>query len=119
VFAAASFYLVQVQGNTADRVNVSGTATLAGTVGVSNLGGNLTHSYTIVSASAGLNGTFNAFAAANLPAFITANLAYTPTDVDLILTSGIGSIAGLTRNQSAVAAALDTSFNSHWHPGCR
>jgi autotransporter-associated beta strand protein len=112
VFAAASFYLVQVQGNTADRVNVSGTATLAGTVGVSNLGGNLTHSYTIVSASAGLNGTFNAFAAANLPAFITANLAYTPTDVDLILTSGIGLIAGLTRNQSAVAAALDTSFNS-------
>src|SRR5262245_38960716 len=39
VFAAASLYMVEVQGNTADRTNASGTATLAGTVGVVNLGG--------------------------------------------------------------------------------
>ena len=104
--------MVEVQGNTADRTNASGTATLAGTVGVVNLGGTLARSYTILSAAAGRNGTFDSIATVNLPAFLTASLAYTPTDVQLNLTSGIGQISGLTRNQSAVAAALDTSFNN-------
>src|SRR3984893_15803523 len=112
VFAAASLYMVELQGNTADRTNASGSATLAGTVGVVNLGGVPAHSYTLLSAAAGRAGSFDSLPALNLPAFITANLAYTPTAVDLILTSSIGLIAGLTRNQSAVAAALDTSFNS-------
>jgi outer membrane autotransporter protein len=111
-FAAASLYLVELQGNTADRTNVSGTATLAGTVGLSYLGGNLARSYTILSAAAGRTGTFGSIATLNLPAFLAASLAYTPTDVQLNLTSGIGQIAGLTLNQSAVAAALDTSFNT-------
>ena len=112
VFAAASLYMVEIQGNTADRTNASGTATLAGTVGVVNLGGTLARSYTILSAAAGRSGTFDAIAAVNLPAFLTASLSYTPTDVQLNLASGIGLISGLTRNQSAVAAALDNSFNS-------
>jgi len=112
VFAAASLYLVELQGNTADRTNVSGTATLAGTVGLSYLGGNLARSYTILSAAAGRTGTFGSIATLNLPAFLAASLAYTATDVQLNLTSGIGQIAGLTLNQSAVAAALDTSFNT-------
>src|SRR4029077_13941497 len=46
VFAAASLYMVELQGNTADRTNASGSATLAGTVGVVNLGGIPAHSYT-------------------------------------------------------------------------
>ena len=58
VIAAASLYMVEVQGNTADRTNASGTATLAGTVGVVNLGGTLARSYTILSAAAGRSGTF-------------------------------------------------------------
>ena len=72
VFAAASLYMVEVQGNTADRTNASGTATLAGTVGVVNLGGTLARSYTILSAAAGRNGTFDSIATVNLPAFLTA-----------------------------------------------
>jgi outer membrane autotransporter protein len=112
VFAAASLYMVEVQGNTADRTNVIGTATLAGTVGVVNLGGVPARSYTILPAAAGRIGTFGSVAAVNLPAFLTASLAYTPADVQLILTSGIGQIPGLTLNQSSVAAALDTSFNA-------
>jgi autotransporter-associated beta strand protein len=112
VFAAASLYMVEVQGNTADRTNASGTATLAGTVGAVNLGGIPVHSYTILSAAAGRTGTFDFLTALNLPAFLTASLAYTPTDVQLNLTSGIGQITGLTLNQSAVAAALDNSFNN-------
>jgi autotransporter-associated beta strand protein len=112
VFAAASLYMVEVQGNTADRTNASGTATLAGTVGVVNQGGIPVHSYTILSAAAGRTGTFDSLTALNLPAFLTASLAYTPTDVQLNLTSGIGQITGLTLNQSAVAGALDNSFNA-------
>jgi outer membrane autotransporter protein len=104
--------MVEVQGDTADRTNASGTATLAGTVGVVNLGGTLARSYTILSAAAGRSGTFDSIATVNLPAFLTASLAYTPTDVQLNLASGIGQVGGLTRNQSAVAAALDTSFNN-------
>jgi uncharacterized protein with beta-barrel porin domain len=93
VFAAASLYMVEIQGNTADRTNASGTATLAGTVGVVNLGGTLARSYTILSAAAGRSGTFDSIAAVNLPAFLAASLAYTPTEVQLNLASGIGLIS--------------------------
>jgi subtilase-type serine protease len=110
-FASASLYMVEVQGSTADRTNVSGTATLAGTVGVSHLGGKLARSYTILSAAGGRTGTFDSLVPINLPAFITASLAYTPTDVQLNLESRIRQIAGLTRNHAAVAAALDRAFD--------
>jgi outer membrane autotransporter protein len=110
VLAAASLYMVEVQGNTADRTNAGGTATLAGTVAVSYLGGKLAPSYTIISAAAGRAGTFDSLVPMNLPAFVTASLAYTPTDVELRLESGIRRIPSLTRNQAAVAAALDGAF---------
>jgi outer membrane autotransporter protein len=111
VFAAASLYMVEVEGSTADRTNASGTATLAGTVGVSHLGGKLARNYTILSAAGGRTGTFDSLVPINLPAFITASLAYTPTDVQLNLESRIRQIAGLTRNHAAVAAALDSAFD--------
>jgi autotransporter-associated beta strand protein len=111
MFAAGSFYLVDVQGTTADRTDATGTAMLAGTVGLSSLGGKLARSYTILSASGGRTGTFDSLVPMNLPAFVTASLAYTPTDVQLNLTSGIRRIAGLTHNNAAVAAALDSAFD--------
>jgi autotransporter-associated beta strand protein len=110
VFTAASLYMVEVQGSTADRTNAAGTATLAGTVAVSHLGGRLARSYTILSAAGGRTGAFDSLVSMNLPAFITASLAYTATDVELTLESGIRRIAGLTRNHAAVAAALDHAF---------
>jgi outer membrane autotransporter protein len=109
VFAAASLYLVQAQGSSADRTNVTGTATLLGTVVVSPLSANLARSYSILSAPGGLSGAFDATMA---PGLFTATLTYTPTNVQLNLTSTISQIAGLTRNQSAIAAALDNSFNT-------
>jgi autotransporter-associated beta strand protein len=110
VFTAASLYMVEVQGSTADRTNATGTASLAGTVAVSHLGGRLARNYTILSAAGGRTGTFDSVVPINLPAFITASLAYTATDVELTLESGIRRIAGLTRNHAAVAAALDHAF---------
>jgi autotransporter-associated beta strand protein len=111
VFTAASLYMVEVEGNTADRTNASGTATLAGSVGVSYLGGHPERRYTILSAAGGRTGTFDSLAPMNLPAFFSASLAYTPTDVELTLESGLSRHAR-TRHHSAVAAALDHSFNS-------
>jgi outer membrane autotransporter protein len=112
VFAAASLYMVEVQGSSADRTNATGTANLAGGVALSYLGGKLSPNYTILSAAAGRTGTFDSLVPMNLPTFVTASLGYTPTDVELNLASGIGQISGLTRNQGAVAAALDSAFNS-------
>jgi outer membrane autotransporter protein len=111
IFSAASLYMVEVQGNTADRANASGAATLAGTVAVSHLGGKLARSYTILSAAGGRTGTFDSLVPMNLPAFITASLTYTPTDVQLNLESRIRQIAGLTRNHAAVATAVDRAFD--------
>jgi autotransporter-associated beta strand protein len=110
VFTAASLYMVEAQGSTADRTNATGTATLAGTVAVSHLGGRLARNYTILSAAGGRSGTFDSLVPINLPVFITASLAYTATDVELTLESGIRRLAGLTRNHAAVAAALDHAF---------
>jgi hypothetical protein len=56
-----------VQGNTADRTNASEIATLAGTVGVVNLGGNLAHSHTIMSTARGRSGTFDSIAGDAFP----------------------------------------------------
>jgi outer membrane autotransporter protein len=112
LFNPASLYLVEVFGNTADRTNVTTTATVAGTVGALFTGGNLTNSYTILSATGGVTGTFNTLTSIGLPGFITASLAYTPTTVLLNLNSGIGKTPGLTQNEAAVAGTLDGSFNS-------
>jgi outer membrane autotransporter protein len=112
LFNPGSLYLVEVFGNTADRTNVTTTATVAGTVGALFTGGNLTNSYTILSATGGVTGTFNTLTSIGLPGFITASLAYTPTTVLLNLNSGIGKTPGLTQNEAAVAGTLDGSFNS-------
>ena len=111
LFSPGSLYFVEVFGNTADRTNVTGTATLAGTVAAVFTGGNLTNRYTIISAAGGVTDTFGNLISVGGPAFITTSLGYTPTTAELDLTSGLSQIAGLTRNQAAVAAALDNSFN--------
>jgi outer membrane autotransporter protein len=111
LFNPGSLYLVEVFGNTADRTNVTGTATLAGTVAAVNTGGNLTNTYTILSAAGGVTGTFNTLAPFGFPSFLTPSLSYTANTVQLNLTSGISNTPGLTGNEAAVAATLDASFN--------
>ena len=57
-FGAGSQYLVEVSPTAADRTNVTGTATLAGTVLATFAPGSyITRQYTIVSAAGGRNGT--------------------------------------------------------------
>ena len=112
-FQSAAVYLVEV-GATADRTNVTGAATLAGTVNAQFAGGtSLTRSYTILSATGGLGGTqFDALTTTNVPAGFAASLSYTGSDVTLNLLAQIGSGGGLNRNQRNVADAVNGFFNS-------
>ncbi len=102
----------------ADRTNVSGTATLGGTVhAIFGPGSYTSNSYTILSAAGGRIGTFNALTTSGLPATLSrefelhsdrrtarhAHFADRPT---------LPTLAGTTPNQKAVAAAQDTAFNS-------
>jgi hypothetical protein len=114
VFGAGAIYRVEVSPATADRTNVTGTATLGGTAQlVFQPGEYFSRSYTILSAAGGRTGTFNTVTTENKPAVLTASLTYTPTDVLLVtMTSNMAQVAGTTPNQKAVAAAQDFAFNN-------
>ena len=68
-FQSGAFYVVQVNPTTASTTNVSGTASLAGTVGAIFAPGTyMVRSYPILTAAGGLTGTFDALATSGLPA---------------------------------------------------
>jgi uncharacterized protein with beta-barrel porin domain len=115
VFTAAATYLVMVTPATASVTNVTGSASLAGTVdAVFAPGSYVTKNYTILTSTAPLVGHFAGLTTMNLPAGITASLAYTPDDVllDLVANLGGGPVSGLNVNQQNVANALNNFFNS-------
>jgi uncharacterized protein with beta-barrel porin domain len=67
-FQSGAFYVVQVNPATASNTNVSGTATLAGTVGaVFAPGAYTTQSYPILTATGGLIGRFDGLETRGLP----------------------------------------------------
>ena len=117
VFLSGATYLVQIGPGGASLVNVSGTATLAGTVSAVLLpGATIAHQYTILH-SAGLGGT--TFNSLSVFGGITASLVYLPnltaTDVDLDITANLGMAApagGFNINQQNVSTSLTNYFNS-------
>ena len=97
VLGAGAIYRVEVSPTAADRTNVTGTATLAGTAQlVFGPGTYTSNSYTILSAAGGRSGTFDTVTTEGLPATLSASLSYTATDVLLVtLTSSIApTLAG-------------------------
>lgn len=111
VFNPTSIYQVDInaQGQS-DKIVVSQSATLNGTVQVLAASGNYAPSttYTILHADNGITGRF-ANVTSNL-AFLTPALAYGTNDVTLTMTrnsTAFAGITGLTRNQSRVAAATE------------
>jgi len=113
VFTTAATYLVEVSPASADRTNVSGTATLAGTVqAVFQPGNYLVNSYTILH-SADLGGSkFDGLVSNNLLPGFAASLSYTTTDVLLDLTAALGAAGGLGGNQQNVAGTINNFFNN-------
>jgi T5SS/PEP-CTERM-associated repeat protein/autotransporter-associated beta strand protein len=77
-FQSGAFYVVQVNPTTASSTNVSGSASLAGTVGaIFALGTYMVRSYPILTAGGGLTGTFNTLATFGLPPDLQTSLSYT------------------------------------------
>ena len=77
-FQSGAFYIVQVNPATASTTNVSGTASLAGTVGAIFAPGTyMERSYTILTAAGGVTGTFGALATLGLPPDFQTSLSYT------------------------------------------
>ncbi len=96
-----------------DSLQVNGVARLAGTAQAVFQPGTFSRSsYTLLTATGGLTGTFGSLATQNLPAFLSANLGYSANSVTLSLQSNMAQLPGITGNQSAVANVLDNAFNS-------
>lgn len=114
-FTAASSYMVEVSPSNADRVDVTGAATLGGaTVNASFAPGSyVSRQYTILNAAGGLGGsTFGAVVNNNLPSSVTSSLSYDANNVYLDLVLNFAIPGGLGGNQANVGNALTNFFNS-------
>lgn len=90
-FNAASNFLVDVGTSTNDRVNVTGTANLAGTLTASALLGSYSPGqYTVLNAGGGLNGTFSNLATQGSFGGLSAALSYSSGNVILSLAAPAG-----------------------------
>ena len=103
---------LRVGNGVSDQLVVNGQARLAGTALATFQPGALGNNYTLLQATGGYTGTFNALATQNLPGFLSASLSYGTNNVSLFLQSSMASTPGLGGNQISVARALDTAFNA-------
>jgi uncharacterized protein with beta-barrel porin domain len=110
-FQSGAFYLTYLNPAGATMVNVTGTASLAGTVNaVFAPAAYVTKSYDILH-SGGLGGTtFSGLAV--IPPNFDASLSYSTTDVFLNLTAQLGQSTTFNVNQQNVAKALNGFFNT-------
>ncbi len=106
-FQSGAIYLVNVDAATASHANVTGTASLAGTVTTVVTGGLSNQTYDILHAGR-ISGTFNGFTAGNM----SGTLTYTQTDVFLNLAANLGAGTALNINQRNVANGISNFFNS-------
>lgn len=111
--SAGTLALRVAPNGVSDQLLVNGVARLAGTAqAVFQAGNNFSKSYTLVTATDGLTGTFGTLSTQNMPAFLSASLGYGSNTVTLSLQSAMASLPGVGGNQAAVARALDGAFNS-------
>ncbi|MBS7791996.1 autotransporter-associated beta strand repeat-containing protein [Roseococcus sp. SDR] len=116
VLSAGSTTAIEVQGSAADRINVTGTATLGGTLRLLPLGGPYSFNTPYVLIQAGsVSGNFaQVSTSGSFGAGVEANVTVTPTEVLLGLTpAALTGPAGLpsliTFNQRSTAGALDAA----------
>ena len=111
-FVASSLYLVEISPTAADRTNVTGVATLAGSVQVVAAAGTYAPgtTYTIVNAAGGRIGTFSGVTSNFSTTFLAPELSYDANNVFLTITHNGTSFAsvGETPNQIATGGAVDT-----------
>jgi autotransporter-associated beta strand protein len=110
-FNSGSNYNVEVSPSAADRTNVTGTATLNGTVNASYAAGSyVSKQYTILNATGGRVGTFSGLSNTNNPANLAAALSYDANNVFLNL--NLIYAAANDTNQRNVGKALTNYFNA-------
>jgi uncharacterized protein with beta-barrel porin domain len=116
-FASGALYLVTLNPSTASFANVTGTATLGGaTVNAIYANGSyVAKTYTILTATGAVSGTFGPLVNTNLPANFSASLSYDAHDVFLNLTMNFipPPNSGLNQNQQNVANAIVGFFNAN------
>ena len=110
-FQSGALYLVQVNSSTASFANVTGTASLAGTVDANVASGAFTSikTYDILHSSSLGGTTFNGLIVSNPN--LGASLTYSGTDVFLTLRAALGGGSNLNENQQNVANALNNFVN--------
>ncbi len=114
VMQSGATYRVQVDPSTASFATVNGTASLGGATvnAVFASGGYVSKTYTILTASGGISGTFApGVVSTNLPFGFKTSLSYDANDAYLDLALSYAVPSGLNRNQQAVADALTDFFN--------
>ncbi len=112
-FQSGALYVIYLSPTTSSFANVTGTASLAGTVQANFAAGSyLTKQFTILTATGGFGGTtFAGLTNTNLQAGFSASLSYSGTSVFLNLTATGLDSSGLNQNQRNVANALNNFFN--------
>jgi len=109
-----STFVAEIQGLIADRVNVTGAASLAGTLRLVPLGGGykFDSAYTLLSATGGLTGTFMPVdTTGSFGAGVQARVSYTDNDVLLTLTPTLLARIDSPENASRVGAAIDLAVD--------
>ncbi|MGX1164077.1 subtilase-type serine protease [Bradyrhizobium sp. USDA 372] len=113
-FTGGSNYVVEVSPATADRTNVTGNATLAGTLRAIGTGGAYTAGthYTVLNAAGTLGGTFGALTVSGNFGATRPHIEYDANNVYLVLDQALVSpfLVNGTRNQIATAGAVDSAF---------
>jgi autotransporter-associated beta strand protein len=113
-FQSGALYLVTLNSTASTFANVTGTATLAGTVGAAFLpGSEVMKQYMILSANGGVSGGFAGVGLAAPSGGLVATLSYDPTHAYLNFAVDFGVIPGLNVNQRNVGAALTNFFNAN------
>ncbi|GAB0118962.1 autotransporter outer membrane beta-barrel domain-containing protein [Acidisoma sp. 7E03] len=115
VFAqtASGTLALRISGAQSDSLKVAGAARLNGTLLAAFAGPTgLQRTYTVVTASGGVTGSFATLSTEGLPVFITPSLTYGSDAVALSLTSDLAATAGTTTNEQAVGSAIDSAINT-------
>ncbi|WP_245350441.1 autotransporter domain-containing protein [Bradyrhizobium sp. UFLA03-84] len=113
-FQSGALYLVGLNSSASTSAKVTGTATLAGSVGASVAAGStIARQYTILSAAGGRSGTFAGVDSTGLPSGLVATLGYDANNAYLNFALDYRATSKLNVNQSNVATTLQNFFNAN------
>jgi len=113
-FQSGALYLVTLDSTRSTMASVSGTASLAGSVGVAVVpGSTVMKQYRVLTASGGVSGGFDGVAITGGPAALVGSVSSDAHNAYLNLTLDFGAQPGLNENQRNVGTTLTNFFNAN------